>query len=130
VQAARRILQFGDLVQQGARALAVFAAGLGEAQAARRAVDQPDPEVVLQFLDQPAHRRSRHVEVARRRRQAAERAGPVEHLHRRQKIHRRSSPEIIAALPATAGRIKPSRWRASFTGAPSTKPSEQWEKLT
>ncbi len=87
VQAARRVLQFGNIVQHAAGPRGIVAPCLGEAQATGGAVDQPNAEIVLELPDHPADRRRRHVEIARRGGQAAQQADPVEYPHRRQKIH-------------------------------------------
>jgi hypothetical protein len=47
-----------------------FRSEVGEPQVSRRAVEQADAELILQFGDPPAHRRNRHAEPARGGRKA------------------------------------------------------------
>ena len=87
-----------DLAQHVAHAAQVELAGVGEREAARRAVDEPRAEVILEVGDEPGDDGGRQIEDARSRGEAALVDDAREDPHRVQAIHGHA---FIVSFPVT-----------------------------
>ena len=83
-----RLVEFGQRLHQ---ALVIFAPRLGGRDAARRAMQQPRTELVLEMHHVLARHRGRHLHALRRADEAAHFDDVAKHIHADEGIHRTSS---------------------------------------
>ncbi|MFK4585698.1 hypothetical protein ABIF55_001112 [Bradyrhizobium diazoefficiens] len=97
----RRAVGLLDIGENAPRALQIACADIGQRHLPRGPLQQPGAEMLFQRRDQPRHRRGRQVQLARRRRKAAQIGNGDEHVHGFQAVHGIIS--YIAMMKCQAG---------------------------